>query len=243
MASMLAEGLTFRYRESPIHNRDPRVKLVLSISLFAVALASNTPIHLALTFSFIAIPAFLARVVRRMAKTLVFSLTFSLFIFIVNFLVGYDAIYSATMALRFVAIVAAASLFFLTTSPDELEYVMRWMRLPRDFIFAFVTAVRFVPVLMLDLLQILDAQKSRGLEIEKGSPLKRIRNLTPVLVPLIVNALVRSGELAEAMEARGYGAVERPTSLYSLSMDLWDWVLLFLSIFGAAILIYLSFVI
>ncbi len=243
MASMLAEGLMFRYRESPVHNRDPRVKLVLSISLFAVALASNSPIHLGLTFIFIFLPAFLARVVRRMTRTLVFSLTFSVFIFVVNLLVKYDILYSATLALRFVAIVAAASLFFLTTSPDELEYVMRWARLPRDFIFAFVTAVRFVPVLMLDLLQILDAQKSRGLEIERGGPIKRIRNLTPVLVPLIVNALVRSGELAEAMEARGYGAVEKPTSLYTLKMNSWDWVLLFLSLAGAVILIYLSFVI
>ena len=70
---------------------------------------------------------------------------------------------------------------------------MRWFRFPRDLVFAFVTAVRFVPVLLMDALQIMDAQKSRGLELEKGNPLRRIRNFVPVLVPLVVNAVVRSG--------------------------------------------------
>lgn len=242
MASILVEGLTFRYEESPIHSRDPRAKLLLSISLFVAALTSNTPAHLILTFLLILIPAFLAKIVERMLRLLAFSTAFSFFIFIVNFLVGYDIIYSTAMALRFLAIVAAASLFFLTTSPDELEYVMKWMRVPRDFVFAFVTAVRFVPVLALELVQILDAQKSRGLEVDRGDPISRIKKLTPVLIPLIVNALIRSSELAEAMETRGYGAVDKPTSLYSFSMDKWDWILVFLSIFIAVTFIYLSFI-
>ena len=37
--------------------------------------------------------------------------------------------------------------------------------------------------------------------------------MVPVLIPLVVNSVVRSGELAEAMESRAYGAVPRPTSL------------------------------
>jgi energy-coupling factor transport system permease protein len=67
--------------------------------------------------------------------------------------------------------------------------------------------------MMLDALQIMDAQKSRGLELEKGNFIRRVRNLIPILIPLVVNAVVRSGELAEAMESRAYGAVPRPTSL------------------------------
>lgn len=37
--------------------------------------------------------------------------------------------------------------------------------------------------------------------------------MIPILIPLVVNSVVRSGELAEAMESRAYGAVPRPTSL------------------------------
>src|SRR5438093_13465222 len=41
--------------------------------------------------------------------------------------------------------------------------------------------------------------------------------MVPVLIPLVVNSVIRSGELAEAMESRAYGAVSKPTSLHSYS--------------------------
>jgi len=43
--------------------------------------------------------------------------------------------------------------------------------------------------------------------------LRSDQNMIPVLIPLVVNSVIRSGELAEAMESRAYGAVKRPTSL------------------------------
>ena len=110
----------------------------------------------------------------------------------------------------------------MTTSPDELEQIMKWMRVPRDVVFAFVTAVRFIPVVMLDAFQIMDAQKSRGLEFEKGNVLRRVRNLVPILIPLVVNSVIRSGELAEAMESRAYGSTPKPTSLYGMRLRWYD---------------------
>jgi energy-coupling factor transport system permease protein len=69
----------------------------------------------------------------------------------------------------------------------------------------------------------MDAQKSRGLELEKGNFLKRIRNFIPILIPLIVGAIRRSLELAEAMESRAFGAKKERTSLYLLRMRRSDW--------------------
>jgi energy-coupling factor transport system permease protein len=157
--------------------------------------------------------AAVATVLRRVAKTMALTGSFSTIIFVLNFFFTRNLETSALYAVRFVAIVVSTSLFFITTSPDELEQVMKTFRLPRDVVFAFVTAVRFIPVMMLDTLQIMDAQKSRGLELEKGNIIKRVRNMIPILIPLVVNSVVRSGELAEAMESRAYGAVPRPTSL------------------------------
>jgi energy-coupling factor transport system permease protein len=226
VAHLLAEGLRFRHQDTPIHRLDPRLKLLMSIALFSISLLTSNFYQLAVAFCAIAVPATLARSLRRLGKVVSVSLTFAAFIFIIDLVFSYGWVKSAVLALRFIAIIASTSLFFVTTSPDELEYVMRWFHLPRDFVFAFVTAVRFVPVLMLDLTQIIDAQKSRGLELDKGGPVKRLRNLIPVLIPLIVNALVRSGELAEAMESRGYGAVKKPTSLYSLRLASRDYAAL-----------------
>jgi len=213
----VASGFIFRRTSSPIHDLDPRVKLLISIELFSLALAASRMEEVALVFGSILTLALIGRIMRRLGKTVLFALGFAVMIFLINIFVGYPLVSAVEVAARFVTIVGSTSVFFLTTSPDELEHVMKWFRFPRDLVFAFVTAVRFVPVLLMDALQIMDAQKSRGLELDKGNPLKRIKNFGPILVPLVVNAVVRSGELAEAMESRGYGAVKKPTTLYGLT--------------------------
>jgi len=63
---------------------------------------------------------------------------------------------------------------------------------------------------------IIDAQRARGLELERGNIIRRIRNYIPILIPLIVNAIRRSMELAETMESRAWGAVKNRTNLYTL---------------------------
>ena len=218
----LSGGFVFRKGNSVYHRLDPRVKLLVSALLFVSALlpsagstqvAYRSMLEIVLVLAFMLSVSTVARVLRRVGRTMLLTATFSGVIFVVNFFFTGSLLTSGLYAIRFVAIVVSTSLFFITTSPDELEQVMKTFRLPRDIVFAFVTAVRFIPVMMLDALQIMDAQESRGLELEKGNVVKRVRNMIPVLIPLVVNSVVRSGELAEAMESRAYGAVPRPTSL------------------------------
>jgi len=218
----LSGGFVFRRTESAYHRLDPRVKLLISLLLFATSLLVKSVYQLAFVMIVLLAIGAIAKLLRRLSRTMVLTALFSLVIFVVNVVFTHNLATSALYATRFVAIVVSTSLFFLTASPDELEQVMKTFRLPRDVVFAFVTAVRFIPVMMLDTLQIMDAQKSRGLELEKGNVLRRVRNMVPILVPLVVNSVVRSGELAEAMESRAYGAVPKPTSLYEYRSSLVD---------------------
>jgi len=209
----LSGGFVFRRGTSVYHRLDPRVKLLISVLMFVTTLLVRSLYELAAVLAFMIVVAAIATVLRRVARTMLFTATFSLVIFVLNFVITRNLETSLLYAARFVAIVVSTSLFFITTSPDELEQVMKTFRLPRDVVFAFVTAVRFIPVMFLDTIQIMDAQKSRGLELEKGNVFRRVRNMIPILIPLVVNSVVRSGELAEAMESRAYGAVPRPSSL------------------------------
>jgi energy-coupling factor transport system permease protein len=141
-----------------------------------------------------------------------------------------DVEFAAAMTLRFIVLVESFSIFFLTTSPDLLGLALEQSRVPYEFSFAFTTAVRFVPVLAEEAQTIMDAQKARGLELEKGNFMKRIRNYVPVLIPLIVSAIRRSLELAEAMESRAWGATKKRTNLYGLSLHKGDFGLLAIAI-------------
>ena len=221
----ISQGFVFRHTKSRFHDLDPRVKLLVSIELFILSLLVSSIPKVSIALTGVLIVSFSAKILGRISRSLLYTLMFSIFIFVINLLVGYSPLDSLVIATRFLAIVGSTSIFFLTTPPDELELVMKWFRLPRDLVFAFVTAVRFVPVMMLDALQIMDAQKSRGLELQKGNPYTRLRRFIPVLIPLIVDAVIRSGELAEAMESRAYGAVRNPTSIFRLELKQRDYLL------------------
>ena len=67
----------------------------------------------------------------------------------------------------------------------------------------------------------------------------RIKNYIPILIPLIVNSIRRSLELAEAMESRAWGAAKKRTNLYILKLKKHDYFLAFLSILMLTIALYI----
>ena len=229
------DGLKFRKVYSPIHDLDPRMKFIYVIAVFIAAILFNAIFPLLVLFVMQIPFVLLARVQRQWLRSLRGALFLALFIFVLNvagsfFTQGYTLTAAnwenaASMTLRFVVLVESFSVFFLTTSPDHLGLALEQSHVPYEFSFAFTTAIRFVPVLAEEAQTIMDAQKARGLELEKGNFMKRIRNYIPILIPLIVSAIRRSLELAEAMESRAWGAVKKRTNLYSLKLHRGDFAL------------------
>ena len=243
------DGLKFRKAYSPIHNLDPRVKFAFVCSIFVIAIIFLEMIPLAVLFLMQVPFVVLARVRREWLRSMRGAAFLSAVIFLTNFVfsfvnAGYSATasnleYSLAITLRFIVLVESFSIFFLTTSPDHLGLALEQTRIPYEFCFAFTTAVRFVPVLAEEAQTIMDAQKARGLELERGNFLKRIRNYIPILIPLIVSAIRRSLELAEAMESRAWGANSNRTNLYILEMHKGDYVLIAMTLAILVIAVYI----
>ncbi|MGB9134351.1 MAG: energy-coupling factor transporter transmembrane component T [Candidatus Bathyarchaeia archaeon] len=234
------EGLKFRRVKSPVHSLDPRVKFLYVCIIFVVAIMFWEILPLIALFLLQLPFVFVARVQRQWLRSLRGAAFLATVIFGTNLIfrfiyAGYvlrlpDVEYASAMTLRFVVLVESFSVFFLTTSPDHLGLALEQSRVPYEFCFAFTTAVRFVPVLAEEAQTIMDAQKARGLELEKGNFLKRIRNYVPILIPLIISAIRRSLELAEAMESRAWGAIKKRTNLYVLRIRRADLLLISISI-------------
>jgi len=247
------EGFRFRRVSSPIHALDPRVKFFYVCVLFVITIMFYHLLPLALLFV-IQLPfVFIAGVQRQWVRSLRGAIFFAAIIFTTNLVTRY--IYggyvltaamleeSIAMTFRFIVLVESFSIFFLTTSPDHLGLALEQSHVPYEFCFAFTTAVRFVPVLAEEAETIMDAQKARGLELERGNFLKRIRNYIPILIPLIVSAIRRSLELAEAMESRAWGSTENRTNLYVLQMKRGDYGLIMISILMLIFALYVWLVI
>ncbi|MGQ9551167.1 MAG: energy-coupling factor transporter transmembrane component T family protein [Candidatus Bathycorpusculaceae bacterium] len=243
------DGLKFRKVHSPIHDLDPRVKFIYVCAIFVAAIIFGELLPLIGLF-IIQVPfVLLAGVKREWLRSLRGAAFLAVIIFLTNFIVrfigaGYvilagDVESAMAMTLRFIVLVESFSVFFLTTSPDHLGLALEQTRVPYEFAFAFTTAVRFVPVLAEEAQTIMDAQKARGLELERGNFLKRIRNYIPILIPLIVSAIRRSLELAEAMESRGWGATKNRTNLYVLKIHRNDFILTAITLGILCLAIYL----
>jgi energy-coupling factor transport system permease protein len=160
------------------------------------------------------------------------------FIFIANLIFGTALVQSIAFAVRFLGVVSAFSVFFMTTSADDLGLALEKIHAPYAIAFTFTTAVRLVPTMAIDAQTVVDAQRSRGLELDKGNFMKRIRNYVPILIPLIISAIRRSVELAEALESRGFGATEKRTSIATLQMRLGDYAVVAATIIGLVIASY-----
>ena len=247
----LLEGLRFTRGDSPLHRMDPRVKFLMTMIIFALAVIFVDLIPLTLVFV-LQIPIVIyGKIWREWLKSLKGGAFLALIIFSTNLLSFYffrgmmlsgDIVeYSLSLTLRFLSLITSFSLFFLTTSPDKLSLALEKAKVPYEFNFAFITAIRFVPVLADEAQTIMDAQRSRGLELDKGGFLSRIMKYIPILLPLIINSIRRSLELAEAMESRAFGATKYRTNLYELKMARSDYVALVLIIIALAISLYARF--
>ena len=115
-----------------------------------------------------------------------------------------EELWSATHgALRLAAVGLAFAAYALLLDHDRL---LESATFARRFVLGVVLSTRLLPTLERDARGFADALRARGLEV------RGIRPRTRLLSPLIAGSLERSLNIAEAMEARGFGARE-PTRL------------------------------
>jgi len=232
------DGFKFAKLPTPIHMMDPRAKFILTIGIFSIALLFSNIYALIVVF-LIQLPiVYAAKTWRRWASSMRAGFLLAVLIFAMNFVFGSTLVFSASMTLRFLSLMSTFSLFFMTTSPDDLGLALEQAHVPYTLSFTFTTAVRLVPTMALDAQTVIDAQRSRGLELDKGNFMKRIRNYIPILIPLIVSAIRRSIELAEALESRGFGASPNRQPLIVLEMKNTDYLVVALTFFMVAFAVY-----
>jgi energy-coupling factor transport system permease protein len=169
------------------------------------------------------------------------GLFLGVFIFAMNAIFGTSLASSLAFTLRFFAIMSAFSFFFMTTSADDLGLALEQVHVPYSISFTFTTAVRLVPTMAIDAQTVVDAQRSRGLELDKGNFMKRVKNYIPILIPLIISAIRRSVELAEALESRAFGATEHRTAIVTLKMRLVDYLAIIATMVGLSLATYVYF--
>ncbi len=81
--------------------------------------------------------------------------------------------------------------------------VEKW-HIPFKYAFTLTTAIRFIPVFASEMAGIIEAQTSRGIELDTKNPFKKIGLILPLCAPLLVSSVRKTQSLAIAADLRGF---------------------------------------
>lgn len=236
MSLEFLNAFKFMKKKSFLHNLDPRAKLLFSIVYTISALLFTQILPLFFIFLSLIPLILLGKIFRQWVKSIRGLSFLVLFIIILNTLF-ISLSFALAMILRIYIMVSAFSIFFLTVDPNDLALSLISMKLPYEFAFSFSLAFRFVPTIATEAQNILDAQQSRGYEMQKKGLINQIKNLFPLLIPLIISSIKRAFNVAEALESRAFGSRKERTYYYTIKYSFKDFV------FTLYLLVFLAFVI
>ena len=133
--------------------------------------------------------------------------------------IGYSYInketlfYVLTISLKYAVLMPITVIFIFTTHPSEFASSLNKMGIPYKIAYAINIAFRYIPDVMTEYKNILDAQQARGLAFNKGEGtiIERLKNYTTILIPLISSSIKRIETVSNAMELRSFGKKRKRT--------------------------------
>ena len=212
-------------RESVVHRLHPVTKLVALPVLFGVAMRLERLETLALLALVVVVVAALGRALDAVAGmaslllTLLIATTLMWWLFAPQGGLLRDGFQPAALArsaglgLRLALMVASGIVFLATTRVEDFAHGLRTLGLPYRVAFALTLAFRLVPTFVASGRAVAEAQRARGLDLDHGGLVTRMRRYTPLVVPMFLTSIRRADRLAAALETRGFGSGEKRTDL------------------------------
>jgi energy-coupling factor transporter transmembrane protein EcfT len=118
-----------------------------------------------------------------------------------------DAKTALFLALRFWNLTTVSALCFQRIGAADMATALRKLKTPYPIVFLLTTAMRYIPLIRLRVRHIIEAQKSRGIDLRLR--LKNAPHIFALFLPLLVQCLMLSEEMAMAMECRGFSRTGR----------------------------------
>lgn len=220
--------------KSPLHALDPRTKTA-AVLVLSAAVLSGGPTSCALVSALLLGVAVLGRIpARELISALKPGLFFLALLFALHLLFTegtpippfsggwvtptFEGLHTgALVTWRFALLLGEGALLTMTTSPGRLVSGLEWFLRPlnalglrsHELALMVSLALRFVPTLLEEVHKVKDAQIARGAVFGRGAPLRRIRAVSRLVLPVVLGAFRRADDLAMAMEARGYSGAPR----------------------------------
>ena len=235
-------------KESPVHALDPRTKLVIVFFYMVSMFCFHRFLGFVISAAFLGMVIYMSGVpfshivkgLKPLAVLLVFTMGMQMLFSAGDPLFHYGWINITKegiengffMGIRLCLLVFGASRLTFTTTPthltdaiEKLFHGLNRFHIPvHEIAMMMAIALRFIPILLEETDKIMKAQMARGADFDSGGWLKKIKGFIPLLVPLLISAIRRANELAQAMEARCYRGGTGRTKMKPLQYEKRDFV-------------------
>jgi energy-coupling factor transport system permease protein len=217
-------------RDTWVHRLDPRTKMLLLIGAFVLAFLFVNPLYGLVVLAIVLAFGYAAQSLVNLKRIWFILLMIAVMTVILWTLFGSGEtplfwlverealLYGIGAALRIDIMIVAGMIFLSTTRNEEIATGLVKLGIPYRFAFAVSTALRLVPTIAATGATIGQAQRSRGLDLESGNLIQRIRKNTPLLIPVFVSTIRSTNVFSMALESKGFGASPRRT--YFLKIEL-----------------------
>lgn len=241
--------------DSVVHKMDPRSKIMIMLFLMVAIFIPAGVLGYVIIGIFILLSLYLSklnikyalRTMKPMLWMLAFLLVINLLVIktgtplfsIKGFIIYSDAVNQTLyIVVRLMLMVIITTVLTATTKPldltlgiEKLLKPFEKIGVPAHIIAMMISiALRFIPTLIEETQRIMNAQASRGVDLENGSIKEKIMAILSLIVPLFVSAFDRADQLANAMEARGYDPSRKRTRYKVLKMQTIDYASMILSV-------------
>lgn len=211
----MARVVEYIYRDSLIHRLNPLSKLAWALGVMVLALTFNHPYFLLGLLVSVGMVGLMGGVLKDLMFVMKGLSIFAVILVLLQVLF-YQGEYrealtlGLAMGLRMMTVVLSFLIFLSTTQYKDIILVLtEKLKLPYDYVFMFMTSLRFVPTFLNEAVQVGYAQQVRGCPIDSGNPLRKLKAYIAVALPLVLISLKKAERLAIAMETRGFGCSNR----------------------------------
>lgn len=115
---------------------------------------------------------------------------------------GIDPYFGLFMMLRLLLIIIISLAFIYFVKPVEIIKTVSSLKLPSSFGAVLALAFRNLYIIAEDYKSIKESHTSRGLELDRGSLITRIKNHIPLLIPLLIRSIDSAEKLVLSLELR-----------------------------------------
>ena len=129
----------------------------------------------------------------------------------------------ANTLLRIAIVTVSAAVFTATTSRRMIQGLIQ-LKIPYEFAFMALVALRFIPVFSEEFRDCITAIQLRGVDIKKIALRKKLKFYVSLLTPVVYGAMDKAQKLSYAMELRAFRAHPGRTSRFVLKLRAADYL-------------------